>query len=139
RAARRRRRGSRACTTSPDSCWPSAFRTTPSRPSPPPDRTPMNGQIELVAVAVSLGYLLFIARLVRRRQLREKYSMLWLAVVAHLSWELSRLEERTRKLAEELALLRPRKPAAGSGTDTDAGAPGRWEADLVPGGLESAS
>ncbi len=140
----------------------------------------MNGQIELVAVAVSLGYLLFIARLVRRRQLREKYSMLWLAVgaatvvvslsrgamdrfaralgvhygptilflmaimflmavVAHLSWELSRLEERTRKLAEELALLRPRKPAAGSGTDTDAGAPGRWEADLVPGGLESAS
>src|SRR5581483_1457323 len=174
RAARRRRRGSRACTTSPDSCWPSAFSTTPSRPSPPPDRTPMNGQIELVAVAVSLGYLLFSALLVRRRQLREKYSMLWLAVgaatvvvslsrgamdrfaralgvhygptilflmavVAHLSWELSRLEERTRKLAEELALLRPRKPAAGSGTDTDAGAPGRWEADLVPGGLESAS
>src|SRR5581483_9283859 len=82
RAARRRRRGSRACTTSPDSCWPSAFRTTPSRPSPPPDRTPMNGQIELVAVAVSLGYLLFIARLVRRRQLGEKSTRLWLAARA---------------------------------------------------------
>jgi hypothetical protein len=115
----------------------------------------VNGQIELIAVAVSLGYLLFIARLVRRRQLREKYAMLWMAVgaavvvvslsrgpmdglaralgihygpsilflvaimflmavVAHLSWEVSRLEERTRRLAEELALMRPQKPAANS-------------------------
>ena len=118
----------------------------------------MNGQIELIAVAVSLGYLLFIARLVRRRQLREKYAMLWMAVgaatvvvslsrgpvdrlaralgiqygptilflvaimflmavVAHLSWELSRLEERTRRMAEELALMRPQKPV---GEDDDA-------------------
>lgn len=115
----------------------------------------MNGQIELVAVAISLGYLLFIARLVRRRQLREKYALLWMAVgaatvvvslsrgpmdrlaravgiqygptilfllaimflmavVAHLSWELSRMEERTRRLAEELALMRPQKPVAES-------------------------
>lgn len=29
-----------------------------------------------------------------------------LAVVAHLSWEISRLEERTRRLAEEIALHR---------------------------------
>jgi sensor domain CHASE-containing protein len=29
-----------------------------------------------------------------------------LLVVVHLSWELSRLEERTRVLAEELSLLR---------------------------------
>lgn len=126
----------------------------------------MNGQIELVAVAVSLGYLLFIARLVRRRQLREKYAMLWMAVgaavvvvslsrgqmdsvaralgiqygptilflvaimflmavVAHLSYEVSRLEERTRKLAEELALLRPKKPAAGSG-ESDS-----WDAEFI--------
>jgi len=111
----------------------------------------MSNEIELVAVAISLAYVLFIARLVRRGQLREKYAMLWMAVggavvvvslsrgpmdavaralgihygpsilfllaimflmavVAHLSWELSRLEERTRKLAEELALLRPRPP-----------------------------
>jgi len=112
----------------------------------------MNDQLELVAVAISLAYLLFIARLVRRGQLREKYVMLWMAVgavtvvvslsrgvmdsvaqalgikygpsilfllaimflmavVAHLSWEVSRLEERTRKLAEELALMRPQRPS----------------------------
>jgi hypothetical protein len=34
-----------------------------------------------------------------------------MAVVAHLSWEVSRLEERTRRLAEEIALLRPVPPA----------------------------
>jgi hypothetical protein len=88
-----------------------------------------------------------IVELLRRRQLREKYAVLWmltgLAVVAlgafptlldsisgvlgvasgasmvlflgivfllmvcvHLSWEASRLEEKTRTLAEELALVR---------------------------------
>ena len=88
-----------------------------------------------------------ILRLVRRRQLRAKYSMLWLTVglavavfavfpdllnpisdalgiyyepatfllfatvfllciVLHFSWELSRLEDRTRTLAEEEGLLR---------------------------------
>jgi hypothetical protein len=126
----------------------------------------MTDQVELVAVGISLAYLLFIARLVRRGQLREKYAMLWMAVggavvvmslsrgpmdavaralglkygpsilfllaimflmavVAHLSWELSRLEERTRKLAEELALMRPLKPdrpidAEPAATDVDA-------------------
>jgi hypothetical protein len=129
----------------------------------------VNGQIELVAIAVSLGYLLFIARLVRRRQLREKYAMLWMAVgaavvvvslsrgpmdslaralgiqygptilfliaimflmavVAHLSWEVSRLEERTRKLAEELALMRPQKPAGDAGTPAHT-----WNRELVTG------
>ena len=133
----------------------------------------MNGQIELVAIAVALGYLLFIARLVRRRQLREKYAMLWMAVggavvvvslsrgaidsvarrlgiqygptilflvaimflmavVAHLSYEVSRLEERTRKLAEELALLRPRKPAAGSGE------PDGWDPEFITAATSSA-
>jgi hypothetical protein len=94
---------------------------------------------------------LFVLRLVRRRALRAKYSMLWLAVgavlivtavfpglvdrasdalgisyppavylmiaivfllmvVMHFSWELSRLEERTRTLAEEIALLRATTP-----------------------------
>jgi hypothetical protein len=88
-----------------------------------------------------------ILELLRRRQLREKYAMLWLAVIAvilpiaifpraldgvatklgiasgaslilflgvvfllvvsiHLSWEVSRLEEETRTLAEDAALLR---------------------------------
>ncbi|HYH50838.1 MAG TPA: DUF2304 domain-containing protein [Acidimicrobiia bacterium] len=128
----------------------------------------MNGQIELLAIAISLGYLLFIARLVRRRQLREKYAMLWMAVgaavvvvslsrgtidsaarklgiqygptilfvvaimflmavVAHLSYEVSRLEERTRKLAEELALLRPRKPVAGGDE------PSGWDPGFITG------
>ena len=132
----------------------------------------MNGQIELLAVAISLSYLLFIARLVRRRQLREKYAMLWMAVgaatvvvslsrgamdrlaralgihygttilflvaimflmavVAHLSWELSRLEERTRKLAEELALLQPQKPEVDDTTSD-----GR-DTGFVAGSLES--
>jgi hypothetical protein len=128
----------------------------------------MNGQIELIAVAVALGYLLFIARLVRRGQLREKYALLWMgvggatvivsfsrgpmdrvaralgiqygptilfllaimflmAVVAHLSWEMSRLEERTRRMAEELALMRPQKPKP----DPDHDEPESWNSDLI--------
>ena len=91
--------------------------------------------------------MLVILRLVRRRQLRAKYSLLWLAVgvafvvlgvspglldwaarrtgvayapdllflvgtvflvlvVMHLSWEVSRLEDRSKLLAEEVALMR---------------------------------
>ena len=101
-------------------------------------------------VFVALGGLAaiaFIVRLVRRRHLSAKYSLLWISVglmigiVAaapglltwvseevgvyypattalllavgflllvdvHFSWELSRLEQHTRALAEELALLR---------------------------------
>jgi hypothetical protein len=101
-----------------------------------------------IAVAIlAVGVFVFILRLVRRRQLRAKYSVLWLSVgvalavlaaapglltwvahrlnvyyepallfvggigfllviALHFSWELSRLEERTRTLAEENALLR---------------------------------
>ena len=44
-------------------------------------------------------------------------------VVVHYSWELSRLENRTRTLAEELALLRTRldgnAPAVGAAPDGD--------------------
>lgn len=97
-----------------------------------------------VAGLIVLGAIL---ELLRRRQLREKYAMLWLAVglvvvplgffpwlldgladalgiangvslvlflafvflllvCVHLSWEVSHLEEETRALAEEMALLR---------------------------------
>ena len=90
---------------------------------------------------------MFILRLVRRRELRGKYALLWVGValvlgafamvpdvlvpisdwvginyepatfflaafaflfivIVQFSWELSRLEERSRTLAEELALLR---------------------------------
>lgn len=104
----------------------------------------------LVVALLNVGVVLV---LVRRRQLREKYALLWLSVgiggimvglgrtlvdrVAHaigvsygpsavflvailflllvsmhLSWEVSRLEEHTKTLAQELALLRGDHDAA---------------------------
>lgn len=107
----------------------------------------MSGTAQVFVSLVTVAMVIFIIRLVRTRQLRAKYSMLWisvglamivlavspslldrvslalgvsygpatlflvailflLAVAVHFSWELSRLEERTRELAEELALLR---------------------------------
>ncbi|MCC5950456.1 MAG: DUF2304 domain-containing protein [Acidimicrobiia bacterium] len=104
----------------------------------------------LVAVA-GVGALGAIVVLLRRRQLRSKYALLWIVlgvalgvlglfpglltaaselvgvfyppalfllvasailfgVAVHFSWELSRLEERTRILAEEVALLRAERP-----------------------------
>ena len=101
----------------------------------------------LVAVIGSVLVLGGIFELLRRRQLNEKYAVLWLVVgllllvltifpgllstishalgvslpsnllffvaivflvciALHLSWELSRLENETRKLAEDLAILR---------------------------------
>ena len=115
-------------------------------------------RLEIVLLVVAFCSVAFILELVRRRQLREKYALLWLVVgtsgmllsifrpvldtisiflgiaygpsafflfatlflfgvVAHLSWEVSRLEERTRKLAEEIALLRPRAPEHPEGLD----------------------
>lgn len=111
----------------------------------------------LVAV-MTVAILAFIVLLVRRRQLRAKYSVLWLSlgvvmallaaspatldrlslaigipygpttlflagflllllVAVHFSWEISRLEERTRRLAEEIAILRAREPST-PGEDT---------------------
>ena len=54
---------------------------------------------------------------------------LLLLIVVHFSWELSRLEERTRTLAEELAILRctaqqppsDRESSTGTSTSTDPG------------------
>ncbi|MEV6241667.1 DUF2304 domain-containing protein [Lentzea sp. NPDC051838] len=101
----------------------------------------------IVAIIGSVLILLGIMELLRRRQLSEKYAVLWLVVgllllvltifpgllgtlssaagvevpsnllfftaivfligvALHLSWELSRLEDETRKLAEDLAILR---------------------------------
>ncbi|MDG4839183.1 DUF2304 domain-containing protein [Micromonospora sp. WMMD967] len=105
--------------------------------------------MKLTLVTGLTGLLLLgtIVELLRRRQLREKYGMLWLAVLVvviplslfprlldnvaellgvasgvslvlflgivflllvcvHLSWEVSALEEETRTLAEDFALLR---------------------------------
>ncbi|MDP8974898.1 MAG: DUF2304 domain-containing protein [Actinomycetota bacterium] len=127
----------------------------------------MSAKAQFFVALVTIGSLLFILRLVRRRQLRAKYSLLWLSlgvvlivlavspqmldrvsravgvaypptvffvlaitllllIVIHFSWELSRLEERTRTLAEELALLRTKaeagpSPGEDNGTHRQAG------------------
>lgn len=101
----------------------------------------------VVAVVGSLLILTGIFEMLRRRQLSEKYAVLWLVVgvllliltvfpgllsraskglgvalptnllffvaivfligvALHLSWELSRVENETRRLAEDLAILR---------------------------------
>lgn len=101
----------------------------------------------IIALVGSLIVLGLIVEMLRRRQLSEKYAVLWLlvglvllfltifpgvvtmltgaigvalptnlmffvaivfltAVALHLSWEVSRLESETRKLAEDLAILR---------------------------------
>ncbi len=100
----------------------------------------------------------FIARMLRRRQLKAKYAVLWLGIgvammllalfpglidtlsawigisygpatlflgglvvllliAVEFSWELSRLEERSRRLAEELALLKVSPPRDSSSDD----------------------
>ncbi|MCE3550362.1 DUF2304 domain-containing protein [Pseudonocardia sp. RS11V-5] len=101
----------------------------------------------IVPLIGAIVCLVTIAELLRRRQLREKYAVLWilvgtavvvltafpevlnwisrllgiivpanllffgalvllLSVSVHQSWELSRLEDETRKLAEDVAILR---------------------------------
>jgi hypothetical protein len=104
-------------------------------------------KLTIVTGLTALAVLGFIVELLRRRQLQEKYAILWLGVSVimvplalfptivdsvartiglasgvslvlflgivflllvcmHLSWEVSRLEEETRTLAEDIALLR---------------------------------
>ncbi len=127
----------------------------------------MSAKAHVLVSIVTVLSLLFILRLVRRRQLRAKYALLWLSVgvafvvlaispgllnwaagkvgiayqpallflvgmvflllvVVHLSWELSRLEDRTRILAEELGLLRA-EAGAPSMAGQVAGAPSTAE------------
>lgn len=112
-------------------------------------------RLDVFVMTVALANAAVMLELVRRRQLREKYALLWLAVgvggvvvvlgrkfldrvaraagveygasvfflgailflllvCIHLSWEVSRLEERTRTLAEELALMPGRVDKSGS-------------------------
>jgi hypothetical protein len=107
----------------------------------------MSTRAHVLVVILAAAVIVFIFQLVRRRQLRAKYSVLWLSIgivlavfavfpglleplsdavgidyppatfmlmaisfllvlVLHFSWEISRLEDRTRTLAEEVALLR---------------------------------
>jgi len=122
-------------------------------------------KLTILTAVTGLMLLLIIFELVRRRQLREKYAVLWgvvgvlvvplaifprlldtvsqmvgvvsgvslvlflgvvflLLVCVHLSWEVSRLEEETRTLAEDLALLRTELRPTPGGT----AAAGRTEA-----------
>ena len=107
----------------------------------------LSGRAHILVFAVCLVGTVFLLRLLRRRQLRGKYTLLWivtalvllgiasfpgvidrvarsldiysppnalfllaiaflLIVCIYFSYELTRLEERTRLLAEELAILR---------------------------------
>lgn len=104
-------------------------------------------RLTILTAVTALVVVVPILELLRRRQLREKYAVLWvcvglvvlplgffprlldslsrftgvasgvslvlflgvvflLLVCIHLSWESSRLEEKTRLLAEEVALIR---------------------------------
>ncbi|GAA0725740.1 DUF2304 domain-containing protein [Dactylosporangium roseum] len=104
-------------------------------------------KLTIITGLTALAALAFMIELLRRRQLQEKYAMLWLGVslvvlplgffptladtvakaigvasgvslvlflgivflllvCVHLSWEVSRLEEETRTLAEDIALIR---------------------------------
>lgn len=103
--------------------------------------------VRVLGLVGGLAVLALMFELLRRRQLKEKYAVLWLgvsvpvavlavapglldavadrlsvadpvnlllfvgllvllSVCVHLSWESSRLEDETRALAEEIALLR---------------------------------
>jgi hypothetical protein len=107
----------------------------------------LSGRAHIVAFIVTFVGAWFVLRLLRRRQMRGKYTLLWMSVLlavlaiaafpaildrtsrflhiyyspstlflaaigflllvcVYFSYELSRLEERTRLLAEELAILR---------------------------------
>ncbi|HEX4492506.1 MAG TPA: DUF2304 domain-containing protein [Acidimicrobiia bacterium] len=116
----------------------------------------LSGRAHVLAFLVTIAGAWFVLRLLRRRQMRGKYTLLWmivlltvLAIVAfpaildhssrwlhiyyapstlflaaigflllvcvYFSYELSRLEERTRILAEELAILRGDRDSAAAG------------------------
>jgi hypothetical protein len=116
----------------------------------------LSGRAHVLVLFVCVIGALFLLRLLRRRQLRGKYTLLWivtgvfvlviasapslldrtarslriynspnllfalalaflLLVCVYFSYELSRLEERTRILAEELAILRAERDAALNG------------------------
>ncbi|NCY16776.1 MAG: DUF2304 domain-containing protein [Actinobacteria bacterium] len=129
-----------------------------------------------IALAVLVALAIFvIIRLVRRRHLKAKYSLLWLTlggfmvviaavpglldwtaarlgiyyeptllillglallllIVMHFSYELSRMENRVRTLAEESAILRHRVAALESGGSPSNGTDGTDAPGTAPDG-----
>ena len=120
----------------------------------------MSAKAHLLVALMTASSLVFILRLLRKGQLRAKYSFLWLSIgtvmtilaaspplldrvslwlgisygpttlfmtailllfliSVHFSWELSRLEERTRLLAEEIAIERSTAPPGAHGVHRD--------------------
>jgi hypothetical protein len=116
----------------------------------------LSGRAHFLVFLVTIGGAAFFLRLLRRRQMRGKYTLLWMSVVLvvltiaafpsmldrtsrflhiyyapstlflgaigflllvciYFSYELSRLEERTRILAEELAIARGEREADRAG------------------------
>lgn len=123
-------------------------------------------RLAVTSAVTVLVLIIVILELLRRRQLREKYAVLWLSTIVlilpvaiyprlvdtmavqlgiasgaslvlflavvfllvvciHLSWEVSRLEEETRTLAEQIALVRTelslghQHPTASSAASTE--------------------
>jgi hypothetical protein len=116
-------------------------------PGSPGGSLGLSGRAHILVFVVAVGGAAFLLRLLRRRQMRGKYTLLWMSVglavllivafpsivdrtsrflhiyyspstlflaaigflllvCVYFSYELSRLEERTRILAEELAIVR---------------------------------
>jgi hypothetical protein len=112
----------------------------------------LSGRAHVLVFLFTIGGAVFVLRLLRRRQMRGKYTLLWMSVglavlvivafpsildrtsrflhiyyspstlflaaigflllvCIYFSYELSRLEERTRILAEELAIVRGARDA----------------------------
>jgi hypothetical protein len=112
----------------------------------------LSGRAHILVFLITISGAVFVLRLLRRRQMRGKYTLLWMSVLLavfviaafpsildrtsrflhiyyspstlflaaiaflllvciYFSYELSRLEERTRILAEELAIARGEREA----------------------------
>ena len=114
---------------------------------PPYTSLGLSGRAHILVFLITIGGGVFVLRLLRKRQMRGKYTLLWMSVLLgvfviaafpsildrtsrflhiyyspstlflaaiaflllvciYFSYELSRLEQRTRILAEELAIVR---------------------------------
>lgn len=109
-------------------------------------------KLNLVVIAVSIGFLLYVIRLILKRRLREEYAIIWfsstfaitllsfwsdlldiiahslgiqyapallfigaiftiLVYLLHLSIKVSKLQEQTKNLTQEIALLKEKMDA----------------------------